>query len=169
MSISRQLTICLWGIAALVLSVACTPLASWIPEHKELSVQEQTIEFLKRPNVDDLYVADLAPFTIYGFKPNEELGEQVTSGEPMKVYGLLRVILVQPENITLLTEGVAWLDDSQGALEVLRGDLSDVQWDRNEEIVVQKTDLLSFFQQGVIIEARRLTEEQRAEVLVRIK
>lgn len=53
----------------------------------------------------------------------------------------------------------AW-PEPQGAHDDLNGDFSDITWDPEEEITIQRTTLESLQNDQLILEARRLSSEQ---------
>lgn len=96
---------------------------------------------LKDPKVGDLYAAELS-----------ELAEFEVPGE--KAYGLLKVTQVAPDTVTVITDSSAW-DDTISAKRELRGDLKEVVWDNDDEIVLARSQLLEMHRKEVIFGVRR--------------
>lgn len=118
------------------------------PEYlASLSSQARTAALLQQPAVDDIYAAKLSHFSQYSF------------GSGGDAYGLLRVIEVTSDTIVVITEDAAW-PEPQGAHDDLNGDFSDISWDPEEEITIQRTTLESLQNGQLILEARRLSSEQ---------
>ena len=98
---------------------------------------------LAEPKVGDLYAAKVSAFSKEGF---EEHGV---------AYGLMKVVDVQADTITVITEDAAW-PEADGARKDLNGDLSDITWDESERIEVKRADLPRMVADGRIVETRRL-------------
>ncbi|WP_313341326.1 hypothetical protein [Stenotrophomonas sp.] len=96
---------------------------------------------LNDPRVGDLYAAELS-----------ELAEFQVPGE--KAYGLLKVIKVEADTVTIVTDSSAW-DDTISAKRELRGDLKEVVWDTDDEIVLARSQLLDMRRKDVIFGVRR--------------
>lgn len=106
---------------------------------------------LANPQVGDLYAAELTAFSAQNFGsagPNE-------SGNSEKAYGLLRVVDVTPERVTVITETSAW-PNSRGAVNDLRGDLANITWDEQERIPINRAELARMVADGKIVETRRM-------------
>jgi hypothetical protein len=106
---------------------------------------------LANPQVGDLYAAELTAFSAQNFGsagPNE-------SGNSEKAYGLLRVVDVSPDRVTVITETSAW-PNSRGAVNDLRGDLANITWDEQERIPINRTELARMVADGKIVETRRM-------------
>lgn len=106
---------------------------------------------LANPQVGDLYAAELTAFSAQNFGsagPNE-------SGDSEKAYGLLRVVEVSPERVTVITETSAW-PNSRGAVNDLRGDLANITWDEQERIPINRAELARMVADGKIVETRRM-------------
>jgi hypothetical protein len=105
---------------------------------------------LASPQVGDVYAAELSAFSSYDF--NE--GQPDRAGQ--KSYGLMKVVEVSDERITVVTENAAW-PQPRGALTDLRGAMADITWDDNERIPINRADLSKHVSDGKIIETRRMT------------
>ena len=102
---------------------------------------------LAEPKVGDLYAAKLSSFSDQGFGQNGK--------EQSVAYGLMKVVDVQADTITVITEDAAW-PEADGARKDLNGDLSDITWDESERIEVKRADLPRMVADGRIVETRRL-------------
>ena len=92
------------------------------------------------PKVGDLYAAVLSEFAEF-----QQPGE--------KAYGLLKVIKVAPDTVTVVTDSSAW-DDEMSAKRELRGDLKEVVWDMDDEIVVARSELAEMHRKEIIFAVR---------------
>lgn len=110
-------------------------------------------EILAEPKVDDIFSARLDQFSEYDF-----------GDEGGAAYGMLRVVAVDRSTITVITESSAW-DSRSDALKDLRGNFSDVDWDHDEEISINRSELAGLKRDGMIFGARRLTASQIKEYL----
>ncbi|KAF1687146.1 hypothetical protein B1992_03925 [Pseudoxanthomonas broegbernensis] len=102
---------------------------------------------LAEPQVGDLWAAELSHFSGGEFSQNGK--------ERETVYGLMKVIDASPDDLVLVTETGAW-PKKQGAINDLRGDLADIEWDENEKITVRRSEIAGLVGEGRIVEARRL-------------
>ena len=98
---------------------------------------------LADPKVGDLYAAKVSAFSKEGF---EEHGV---------VYGLMKVVEVQPNHIIVITEDAGW-ETPKMAKKDLNGDLSNITWDESERIQIERVDLSRMVLDGRIVETRRL-------------
>ena len=98
---------------------------------------------LADPKVGDLYAAKVSAFSKEGF---EEHGV---------VYGLMKVVEVQPNHIIVITEDAGW-ETPKMAKKDLNGDLSNITWDESERIQIKRADLSRMMLDGRIVETRRL-------------
>ena len=98
---------------------------------------------LADPKVGDLYAAKVSAFSKEGF---EEHGV---------VYGLMKVVEVQPNHIIVITEDAGW-ETPKMAKKDLNGDLSNINWDESERIQIERADLSRMVLDGRIVETRRL-------------
>lgn len=98
---------------------------------------------LADPKVGDLYAAKVSAFSKEGF---EEHGV---------VYGLMKVVEVQPNHIIVITEDAGW-ETPKMAKKDLNGDLSNINWDESERIQIKRADLSRMVLDGRIVETRRL-------------
>ncbi|MDC7807077.1 hypothetical protein PQS31_09615 [Luteimonas sp BLCC-B24] len=101
---------------------------------------------LAAPQVGDVYAAELTHFSGVDFS-GPATGEAA--------YGLMRVIAVDDERITLNTETGAW-PKPRGAINELRGDQAEINWDEDEKIEVYRRELPQLVADGRILEARRM-------------
>ncbi|MFM6854968.1 MAG: hypothetical protein ACKOUM_12900 [Sphingopyxis sp.] len=105
---------------------------------------------LADPKVGDLYASKLSAFSAMEF--NE--GRPERTGKDS--FGLLKVVEVNADRVTVITEKSAW-DEPDGALADLRGDLADIEWDPEERIPVNRADFAQLMADGKLLETRRLT------------
>ena len=105
---------------------------------------------LASPQVGDIYAAELTAFSSYDFNK----GAPERAGQ--KSYGLMKVVEVSDDRITVVTESAAW-PEQRGALTDLRGTMADITWDDNERIPINRVDLAKHVDDGKIIETRRMT------------
>lgn len=98
---------------------------------------------LADPKVGDLYAAKVSAFSKEGF---EEHGV---------VYGLMKVVEVQPNHIIVITEDAGW-ETPKMAKQDLNGDLANINWDESERIQIKRADLSRMVLDGRIVETRRL-------------
>lgn len=101
---------------------------------------------LAAPQVGDVYAAELTHFSGVDF---------AGTGTGEAAYGLMRVIAVDDERITLNTENSAW-PKARGAINELRGDQAEINWDEDEKIEVYRRELPELVAEGRILEARRM-------------
>ncbi len=101
---------------------------------------------LAAPQVGDVCAAELTHFSGVDFS-GPATGEAA--------YGLMRVIAVDDERITLNTETGAW-PKPRGAINELRGDQAEINWDEDEKIEVYRRELPQLVADGRILEARRM-------------
>lgn len=139
-------------IVATALAAGCTasegPSASQPAAADASGTASATLDpLLEQPRDGDLWAAELSHFSAGEFSRNGR--EQDT------VFGLMKVVGTTDENIVLITETGAW-PKKQGAINDLRGDLADIEWDENERITVRRSELAGLVKEGRIIEARRL-------------
>ena len=101
---------------------------------------------LAEPQVGDVYAAELTHFSGVDFAgpANDEAA-----------FGLMRVIAVADDRITLNTETGAW-PKARGAINELRGDQAEINWDEEEKIEVYRRELPALVAEGRILEARRM-------------
>ena len=144
----RSVTRPLMGLAIAAALAACsgqgTPAASG-----ELTAAGTAAELdpvLAAPRVGDVYAAELTHFSGVDF---------AGPGTGEAAYGLMRVIAVDDERITLNTETGAW-PKPRGAINELRGDQAEINWDEDEKIEVYRRELPELVAEGPILEARRM-------------
>lgn len=108
------------------------------------TAQAQSLdEMLANPKVDDIFVTRL---------------DSISDGYDSESYGFIRVIDVNGDSITVITEATAW-EHAQGSLDEIDEDFSNVTWDFDEEIKLARNDL-SDLKGGIILKGRRLTAEE---------
>lgn len=105
---------------------------------------------LANPQVGDLYAAELTHFSRANFNQASSGGAQPVS------YGLLKVVDVNPTQITVITEMGAW-PQQDGALNDLAGDHANISWDESERIPINRADLARLVADGKILRTRRMT------------
>lgn len=138
----------LMGLAIAAALAACsgqgTPAASGEPTAAGAAAELDPV--LAAPRVGDVYAAELTHFSGVDF---------AGTGTGEAAYGLMRVIAVDDERITLNTENSAW-PKARGAINELRGDQADITWDEQEKIEVYRRELPELVAEGRILEARRM-------------
>lgn len=100
---------------------------------------------LADPRVGDLYAADLTHFSGAEFSG---------TGSSESAFGLMRVIEVSEDLITLNTETGAW-PLPRGAINELRGDLAEIEWDEEEKVRIYRKELADLVAEEKILEVRR--------------
>jgi hypothetical protein len=106
---------------------------------------------LADPKVGDVYAAELTAFSGMNFNANRGSGAAQD-----KAYGLLKVVEVTPERVTVITEMGAW-PRPQGARNDLRGTMADIRWDDSEKIPVNRADFARLVAEEKILETRRMS------------
>jgi len=99
------------------------------------------------PQPGDLYAAELTYFSA------DDFGQDGTPA-----FGLMRVVAVRSDRITLNTETSAW-PKARGAINEMRGDLADLEWDEEEEIIIYRNELPHLVAEKKILDARRMGME----------
>lgn len=94
------------------------------------------------PAVGDLYAAELTRFSIADFEGAET------------VYGLMKVVAVEPDKVVVVTED-AGAEDKSVARQDLLGDLSDIGFDETERIEIVHAELARAYEAGEIFAVRR--------------
>lgn len=110
---------------------------------------------LANPQVGDLYAGELTAFSAQNFGAARPADASGNGGNGEKAYGLLRVVEVSPDRVTVITETSAW-ENSRGAVNDLRGDLANITWDEDERIPINRSELAQLVAEGKIIETRRM-------------
>lgn len=108
---------------------------------------------LASPQVGDIWAGELSAFSSYDFTSGAD--ESKRSG---KAYGLMRVVEVSDDRVTIITETGAWPEE-RGAVGELRGDMAGITWDENERIPVNRSDFAQLVEEGKIAETRRIGGE----------
>lgn len=106
------------------------------------SDQRRQAALLQSPAVGDYYAAELTYFSDADFEQSE------------RAFGLMKVIAVEGDEITLVTEN-AGSTDRGVALDDLEGDIAAIGFDGSERIVIGKGDLLDAHAAGKIFGVRR--------------
>lgn len=115
------------------------------------AAQAQSLdEMLANPKIDDIYVARLDKFS---------------DGFDDKAFGMLRVIEIDSNKIVVVTEDAAWPDDPKGSYDELKGDFSDIGWDFDEKITIERSKLAQLKSAGHLLQGRRLTAQQIKDYL----
>ncbi len=99
-------------------------------------------KLIDAPRVGDLYAAELTYFSEASFEGKST------------VYGLMKVLEVQDDDITLVTED-AGSDDISLSLQDLEAGSGTVKFDEREQIVIHRSDLREAFESGKIYAVRR--------------
>ena len=104
---------------------------------------------LANPQVGDLWTGEMSAFSDQFAREGEDANK--------RAFGMMKVVAVTPERITIITETGAW-EDSSDARNELRGDMAraNITWDPNEEIPVNRSELAQLVEDGKIIETRRI-------------
>jgi len=142
------------AVIALVLS-ACgkiDPSALFAEQNRNKTIETpaqttragELAEIFANPQWGDVYAAELTYFSAWDFGAEGEAR-----------YGLMRIVAVTPDRITLNTEDSAW-PHPRGAINDMRGDLSDIDWDENENIEIYRNELSHLVAEKKILDARRM-------------
>lgn len=134
-------------------SVILATLTAFMLSFTATASAQSVDQILANPKVDDIIAGRLDYFSEFSFGDDEEV-----------VYGLLRVIEVNANEIVVITADSAWLKPASAEKE-LKGDLSDVGWDFEEEIIISRSELASLKREGLIINARRLSAREITQML----
>ncbi len=94
------------------------------------------------PAVGDLYAAELTRFSTADFEGAET------------VYGLRKVVAVEPGKVTVITEDAGSEDKAVPRQEIL-GDLSHIGFDESERIDIVHSELARAYEAGEIFAVRR--------------
>ena len=105
---------------------------------------------LANPQVGDLWAAELSAFSAVQF--NEGNSGQAQA----KSYGLMKVVDVADDRVTVITETAAW-PNSRGAVNDLEGTQADITWDEEERIPVIRANFAQLLADEKILQVRRLT------------
>ena len=100
----------------------------------------QDADLLATPEVGDLYASELSHFAEFD--------------QDGRAYGLMKVVAVTDDAITVATDSTAWPAPS-GAKNDLRGDLSGVKWDMGGTIRIARDELPELYRQDRIFGVRR--------------
>jgi len=100
-------------------------------------------QIFANPQVGDVYASELTYFSAYDF-----------GGEGDPRYGLMRIVDVHPDRITLNTENSAW-PNARGAINDMRGELVDIEWDEDEKVEIYRSELPQLVADKKILDARR--------------
>ncbi|PZQ33134.1 MAG: hypothetical protein DI562_02165 [Stenotrophomonas acidaminiphila] len=119
-----------------------TALALVACERDAASRQQQEQALLQAPAVGDHYAAELTYFSDADF---EQVG---------RAFGLVKVITVDGDDVTLVTENGGSTDE-RAALEALAEGGGKAGFDDNERIILRKGDLLDAYEAGKILGVRR--------------
>lgn len=134
-------------------SVILATLTAFMLSFTATASAQSVDQILASPKVDDIIAGRVDYFSEFSFGDNEEV-----------VYGLMRVVEVNANEIVVVTADSAWLKPASAEKE-LKGDLSSVGWDFDEEIIISRSELASLKREGMIINARRLTASEIAQML----
>ena len=136
----------LCGSMSLTLT-ACGGSASTMTEATGGTAAEALNPILANPQVGDVYAAELTAFSGASFN---------TSGESTaKAYGLLRVVAVADDKVTVITETGAWPTPSPGPANDMNGDFHDISWDESERIPIMRGSFQQLLDDDKIIDVRR--------------
>ncbi len=101
-------------------------------------------KLIDAPRAGDLYAAELTYFSDASFEGRST------------VYGLMKVLEVQQDDVTVVTEN-AGSDDISLSLQDLEAGTDAVKFDDREQIVIRRSDLREAFESGKIYAVRRPT------------
>lgn len=101
---------------------------------------DQDATLLATPQVGDLYASELSHFAEFD--------------QGGRAYGLMKVVAVTDDAVTVVTDSTAWPAPSP-ARNDLRGDLSGVDWDMDGTIRIPRADLAELHRQDRIFGVRR--------------
>ncbi|NZA27275.1 hypothetical protein H0E84_12865 [Luteimonas sp. SJ-92] len=136
-------------LLALVLATAATACSGpAAPGAGAATAQAELDPILADPQPGDLYAAEVTHFSGVSFGDNED----------RKAYGLMKVREVTADQVMVITEMGAW-PKGRGAVNELRGDLSEITWDEQEVIPLYRNELAGLVADGKILEVRRLDAE----------
>ena len=107
---------------------------------------DPNLALIQAPAVGDIYAAELTDFTAADFTRD---GEDTAKG-----YGLLKVVEVKPGKVVVITENAA-SEDPAVSKQDIKGDLSDITFDKSERIDVVQSRLEKAYASGTIYEVRR--------------
>ncbi|MDR0181765.1 hypothetical protein [Lysobacter arvi] len=107
---------------------------------------KQDAALLAAPQVGDLYAAELSHFAEF-----DQAG---------KAYGLMKVVKVDGDAVTVITDSSAW-EAPSGANNDLHGDLSAIKWDTEDELRIARSELSSLYGQDKIFGVRRMALEAK--------
>ncbi|MDH5824610.1 hypothetical protein QFW77_16690 [Luteimonas sp. RD2P54] len=138
-------------LLALVLATAATACSG--PTGADADADATTTQaeldpILADPRPGDLYAAEVTHFSGVSFGNDED----------RRAYGLMKVQEVTPDQVMVITEMGAW-PKARGAVNELRGDLSEITWDEQEVIPLYRNELAGLVADGKIVEVRRLEAE----------
>jgi hypothetical protein len=136
-----------FALGALALAVAACSAPQGAPaagSSDAVATADALDPLFAEPRVGDLYAAELTHFS----------GATFGDATDEAAYGLMRVIEVDDEKVTLNTETGAW-PMPRGAINELRGDQADIQWDEQEKVRIYRRELAQLVADRKILEARR--------------
>jgi len=130
-------------------------LSSLIPDKKNASQTPTTTPaqttradeldaIFANPQWGDVYAAELTYFSADDFSLDGDAA-----------FGLMRIVAVHPDRITLNTETSAW-PNARGAINDMRGDMADIEWDEEEKIEIYRNELPQLVASKKIVDARRM-------------
>lgn len=143
----RLFKIFLTTLVAVFFVAGCAQKQVTVESLAAMTPAERTATLLQQPQVDDIYSGNVGHFSEFNF------------GSGGDAFGLMRVISVTNDTVVVVTESAAW-PAPEGSVEELQGDFSDITWDFDEEITIQRADLKTLHQESRILEARRLTASE---------
>lgn len=132
---------------SLSLVFAVVNLGGCKPSERQQAVANADLAIIESPKVGDLYAAELSTFSAMQFND----GEEALAG---KVYGLMKVIEVDPKKVVLITEN-AGAETPAISKQDIKGDLSDIAFDEEEKIDVVRSELRKAYDSGKIYAVRR--------------
>lgn len=104
---------------------------------------------LAEPRVGDLWSGELTAFSAASF------GESSSNGNMDKAYGMMRVVNVTDDKVTIITEQGAYPAAEPAVAELNSGSLNNVTWDESEQIPVTRSTLQQMVSEGKLRAWRR--------------
>lgn len=111
---------------------------------------EATLDpILAEPRVGDLWSGELTAFSAASF------GQSSSSGNMESAYGMMRVVGVTDDKVTVITEQGAYPAAEPAIAELNSGSLDNVTWDESEQIPVSRSTLRQMVSEGKLRAWRR--------------
>lgn len=104
---------------------------------------------LAQPRVGDLWSGELTSFSAASF------GQSSSDGNMAAAYGMMRVVNVTDDKVTVITEQGAYPAAEPAVAELNSGSLDNVTWDESEQIPVTRSTLAQLVSEGKLRAWRR--------------